>query len=94
MDDLSLNWEIFNSLLESVDRNVLSILLLVDLWDILGLVLYGIVVSVTTFTGNIVNDFLILILDHLLLIGDILNSGLSLNGLYRMVIRLIYTYWG
>ena len=59
---MSLNWVIFNSLLNSINWNVFSVSLLVHLRNVLGLIFNGIVVSYSSLARDILYDFLFLIL--------------------------------
>jgi len=81
VNDLSFDCLILNSLLEAINRYVLGVLILVHLWVILGLVLNSVVISHYTFTGNL-NDLADLLVFHDgLLVGHVLDTALSTNGL-------------
>ena len=78
---MSFDCLILNSLLEAINRYVLGVLILVHLWVILGLVLNSVVISHYTFTGNL-NDLADLLVFHDgLLVGHVLDTALSTNGL-------------
>ena len=74
VDNLFLNGVVFYSLLIAINGDVFCDLILEDLWNVLGLVLNSIIISISTFTGDVLDNFLILILNIGLLIRDILNS--------------------
>ena len=81
VDDLSLDCLILDSLLEAIDWYVLGVLILVHLWVILGLVLNGIVISHYTLTGNLDDLAHFLVFHDGLLVGHVLDTTLSTNGL-------------
>jgi len=81
MDELSLNGLVFNSLLNSLLRNVLSVSLLINLRDILGLVFNGVIVGDSLLSGdNFLTGYVLIIVNNSLN-GDTFNTfnGLIFN---------------
>lgn len=70
---LSLNWVVFNSLLDSLDWNIFHISIILDLRDVLGLVLHSIVVSHISFLWNLNSLAHFFILHNRSLVRDVLN---------------------
>jgi len=79
--DLSLDGLVLDSLLDSLLRNVLDVLVVVNLRNVLGLVLDSVVVGHLLLSGDVlgVDDGLVLDLNSL--VGNVLNSALSLDAL-------------
>lgn len=73
MYNLAFNRVVFNSLLKTVNGYILGELILVHLRNVLGLVLHGVVVSVTTFTRDVLHVLLFLVLDVRALVGYVLD---------------------
>jgi len=81
MDELSFNGLVFNSLLDSLLRNVLSVSLLINLRDILGLVFNGVIVGDSLLSGdNFLTGYVLIIVNNSLN-GDTFNTfnGLIFN---------------
>jgi len=79
--DLSLDGLVLDSLLDSLLRNVLNVFIVVNLRNVLSLVLDSVVVGDLLLSGHVlgVDDGLVLDLNSL--VGDVLDSALSLDAL-------------
>jgi hypothetical protein len=80
MNNLFLNWVVFDSLLVPVNGNILHIFFLKDLWNVLSLVFNGIIIRHLSFPWHIGNVFLFFVLYHCSLIRHVLDSRFPFNG--------------
>lgn len=77
--DLPLHRVVLDALLVAVHRHVLCILLLEDLRNVFSLVFDGIVVGHPPLLGDVLDNFLFLVLHDGSLVGDILDPGFTLD---------------
>lgn len=74
VDYLSFDWVVLNSVLEPFNWDVLSVLVLVDLGDVLSLIFDGVVIGVTAFTGDVLNVLLFFVFNVGSLIWHVFDS--------------------
>ena len=77
---LALNSLIFDTFLIAVYWDIFSDFLLINLRNVFKLVFDGIVVSHTSFTGNLLNNLLCLVFNVRSLVWNIFNAGFALDG--------------
>jgi hypothetical protein len=81
VDDLLLNGLIFNTFLDSLSGHVVNISVLVDLRNVFSLIFDGVVIGDLLFLGNVFSALNCLVFNDGLLVGNVLDSGLSLDDL-------------
>jgi hypothetical protein len=78
---LLFNSRVFDSLLDSLGRNVVNISILVNLGDIFSLVLNCVVIGDFLLLGNVFDSLDCFVLNDSLLIWNIFDSGFTLDDL-------------
>jgi len=74
VNDLSFNWIVFYSFLIAIYWNVFCVFFLIDLWNIFCLILNSVIIGITTFSWNIIDNFLFFILNNGSLVWNVFNS--------------------
>lgn len=81
VDELLLNCLVLNAFEETFSRHVVNVLILEHLRDVLSLILYRVIIGDLLLLRDVLSALDSLVLDHSLLVRNILNARLSLNDL-------------